>query len=99
MIAPGTIWGVGVGPGDPELLTLKALRILRAAPVLAYPAPIEGAPRSSATPPHPCQPMAGIVRISLSPQQEPDAGRPATSSVQGIAISNRHADSSLSTAT
>ena len=38
----GTVWGLGVGPGDPELLTLKALRILRAAPVLAYPAPESG---------------------------------------------------------
>ena len=38
----GTLYGLGVGPGDPELLTLKALRILRAAPVLAYPAPSEG---------------------------------------------------------
>lgn len=35
----GTVYGVGVGPGDPELITLKALRLLRAAPVLAYPAP------------------------------------------------------------
>ena len=31
--------GLGVGPGDPELITLKALRLLRAAPVVAYPAP------------------------------------------------------------
>jgi precorrin-2/cobalt-factor-2 C20-methyltransferase len=33
------VYGLGVGPGDPELLTLKALRILRTAPVIAYPAP------------------------------------------------------------
>jgi precorrin-2/cobalt-factor-2 C20-methyltransferase len=39
----GTLYGIGVGPGDPELLTLKALRILKAAPVVAYPAPDTGA--------------------------------------------------------
>lgn len=38
----GTLYGLGVGPGNPELITLKALRILRAAPVVAYPAPPEG---------------------------------------------------------
>lgn len=38
----GTLYGLGVGPGDPELITLKALRLLRAAPVLAYPAPDVG---------------------------------------------------------
>lgn len=25
----GTLWGIGVGPGDPELVTVKAARILR----------------------------------------------------------------------
>ena len=39
----GQLYGIGVGPGDPELLTLKALRLLRAAPVIAYPAPETGA--------------------------------------------------------
>ena len=38
----GKLYGVGVGPGDPELLTLKALRILRSVPVLAWPAPEKG---------------------------------------------------------
>jgi precorrin-2/cobalt-factor-2 C20-methyltransferase len=37
------IWGLGVGPGDPELITVKALRLLRQAPVVAYPAPEQGA--------------------------------------------------------
>lgn len=34
----GRLYGIGVGPGDPELLTLKALRLLKASPVIAYPA-------------------------------------------------------------
>lgn len=38
----GTLYGVGVGPGDPELLTLKAVRILGSSPVIAYPAPETG---------------------------------------------------------
>ena len=32
----GRLLGVGVGPGDPELLTLKAVRILQESPVIAY---------------------------------------------------------------
>jgi precorrin-2/cobalt-factor-2 C20-methyltransferase len=38
----GRLYGIGVGPGDPELMTLKAARILREVPVIAYPAPDEG---------------------------------------------------------
>lgn len=33
----GTLYGLGVGPGDPELLTVKAFRTLKEAPVIAYP--------------------------------------------------------------
>lgn len=36
-MAQGKLYGVGVGPGDPELLTLKAVRILRGADVIAVP--------------------------------------------------------------
>ena len=38
----GCLYGLGLGPGDPELVTLKALRLLRAAPAVAYPAPEDG---------------------------------------------------------
>jgi precorrin-2/cobalt-factor-2 C20-methyltransferase len=33
----GTLYGLGVGPGDPELITVKAFRKLKEAPVIAYP--------------------------------------------------------------
>ncbi len=33
----GCLYGIGVGPGDPELLTLKALKALRKVPVLCVP--------------------------------------------------------------
>ncbi|GAE36095.1 precorrin-2 C(20)-methyltransferase [Halalkalibacter akibai] len=33
----GTLYGLGVGPGDPELLTIKAFRKLKEADVIAYP--------------------------------------------------------------
>ncbi|WP_027417599.1 precorrin-2 C(20)-methyltransferase [Aneurinibacillus terranovensis] len=33
----GTLYGVGVGPGDPELITVKAFRIMKESPVIAYP--------------------------------------------------------------
>lgn len=38
----GTLYGVGLGPGDPELMTLKAHRLISSARVIAYPAPDSG---------------------------------------------------------
>ncbi|MBI3445727.1 MAG: precorrin-2 C(20)-methyltransferase [Magnetospirillum sp.] len=38
----GTLYGIGIGPGDSELLTLKAVRLLTEVAVLAWPAPLEG---------------------------------------------------------
>ena len=30
----GKLYGIGIGPGDPELLTLKAVRLIREADVI-----------------------------------------------------------------
>ncbi|MFQ5479705.1 MAG: precorrin-2 C(20)-methyltransferase [Thermodesulfobacteriota bacterium] len=35
-------YGLGVGPGDPELITLKALRVIKECPVLAVPVSAKG---------------------------------------------------------
>lgn len=40
----GILYGVGVGPGDPELITVKGLRLLQTAPVVAFPAGLRGKP-------------------------------------------------------
>lgn len=43
-IAWGTLYGISVGPGDPELITLKGLNLLKQAPVVAFPAGIDHKP-------------------------------------------------------
>jgi precorrin-2/cobalt-factor-2 C20-methyltransferase len=40
----GTLYGISVGPGDPELITLKGLRLLQKVPVVAFPAGIQAQP-------------------------------------------------------
>ena len=42
MSATGRLFGIGVGPGDPELLTLKAARRIAESAVVAYPTSAEG---------------------------------------------------------
>ncbi|MEH3155112.1 MAG: precorrin-2 C(20)-methyltransferase [Gordonia paraffinivorans] len=36
MTTPGTLWGVGLGPGDSELVTVRAARVIGDADVVAY---------------------------------------------------------------
>ena len=35
-MSTGILYGVGVGPGDPDLMTVKAVKVIGAAPVVAY---------------------------------------------------------------
>jgi uroporphyrin-III C-methyltransferase len=51
LIAPGTVWLVGAGPGDPDLLTRKAERLIRAASVVFHDA-LVGAGVLELVPPH-----------------------------------------------
>ncbi len=54
----GTLYGIGLGPGDPELLTLKGYRILQSVPIVAYPKSPDGRCISR-----------GIVADYLKPEQ------------------------------
>ncbi len=55
----GTLYGIGLGPGDPELLTLKGYRILQSVPIVAYPKSPDGRCISR-----------GIVADYLKPEQK-----------------------------
>lgn len=73
---PGTLHGIGLGPGDPELMTLKAHRLIAAARIVAYPAPdsgesfarsiVAGAIRADATE----IPMIVPMRVARFPAQD-----------------------------
>lgn len=43
-VTPGVLYAVGLGPGDPGLVTVRAAEILRSAPVVAYPVDATGDP-------------------------------------------------------
>ena len=38
----GVLYGLGLGPGDPDLVTIKAVAVLRDAPVIVYVTPMRG---------------------------------------------------------
>jgi len=69
----GTAYGIGVGPGDPELMTLKGARLLAVCPVIAYPAPEAGdsLARRIAAPHMPTDATEIIIRTPMSADRFP----------------------------
>ena len=70
------VYGIGVGPGDPELMTLKGARLLAACPVVAYPAPLDGASvaRAIAAPHIAADKIEIAIRMPISAARFPAAG-------------------------
>jgi precorrin-2/cobalt-factor-2 C20-methyltransferase len=69
----GTLYGVGVGPGDPELMTVKAWRLLATAKVVAYLAANGGAStaRAIAAPFMPDDTEEIVIDMPMRVEREP----------------------------
>jgi len=69
----GKLIGVGLGPGDPELMTLKAHRLIEAAAVVAYPALENGASfaREIAAASIPAEADELVIRIPMTVERAP----------------------------
>ena len=61
----GTLYLIGVGPGDPELLTVKAVRLLDDMPVIAYPLTESGHSLAHDTAFRFCNPNAEMLPIEI----------------------------------
>ncbi|MDA8195458.1 MAG: precorrin-2 C(20)-methyltransferase [Thermaerobacter sp.] len=71
-MSPGRLYGVGVGPGNPEWLTLRAVAVLQAVDVVAHPGKHDGyALRIVA-------PLIDSVRQEILPLNFPMEGDPLT---------------------
>jgi precorrin-2/cobalt-factor-2 C20-methyltransferase len=69
----GTLYGVGLGPGDPELMTLKAHRLISGASVIAYPTLAGGDSfaRSIAADSIPANAREIVMDVPMSTDREP----------------------------
>ena len=69
----GHLTGVGVGPGDPELMTVKAWRLISTAPVLAYLAANgkDSTARDIATPFIPDDAEHLVINMPMRTEREP----------------------------
>jgi len=61
----GTLYLIGVGPGDPELMTLKAVRLLDDMPVIAYPLTETGQSLALSIAQIHCNPRAEMLPIAI----------------------------------
>ena len=70
---PGKLYGVGLGPGDPELMTLKAHQLITHAKVIAYPtlAGADSFARAIAADIIPGGAQEIVMDVPMSTQREP----------------------------
>src|SRR6476469_7616910 len=76
--APGKLYGVGAGPGAPDLLTLRAKQVIQTCPVICLPASSNGKSYAGSIIEHlidhQCQ---EILSVQFPMQRDPVQARPA----------------------
>ncbi len=72
----GKLYGIGLGPGDPELVTLKAVRLLQEADVVAYPTARAGHGNALATARPHIRPGQEILPLVYPVTAGPEADAP-----------------------
>ncbi len=95
----GKLYGVGVGPGDPELLTMKAMRILREAHRVVAPVSSDSAEGRAESIVRRAIPDVTIERVLISMSPQPVQGRDSaptggTSADQGGGTDGYHSKDS-----
>lgn len=73
----GTLYGVGVGPGDPELMTFRAWRIIAAADVVAFIGADGRASRARGTAQAAISATSELLAIDMPMRADPQAGQAA----------------------
>jgi precorrin-2/cobalt-factor-2 C20-methyltransferase len=73
----GTLYGVGVGPGDPELMTVKAWRLISTAKIIAYLAANGGESTARAIAKPFIADDAEEIAIDMPMRVDPEAGQAA----------------------
>lgn len=97
---PGTLYGVGVGPGASDLLTLRGRQILRTCPVVCLPASAHGQSYAGRIIEHLLDPGRQEVLLAQFPmQRDPELAQPVREQTATKVLERLHAGLDVAFAT
>jgi precorrin-2/cobalt-factor-2 C20-methyltransferase len=97
---PGTLYGVGVGPGAPDLLTFRGQQILRTSPVICLPASAHGESYAGTIIDHLLDPgHQEVLLVSFPMQRDPELARSAREEAAAQVLDRLHAGLDVAFAT